>query len=387
MNVKQSFSPALVLISSLGLIGCGSDSNSSSPTKVDCSDCAVITSVAADNGSSSIDFSTTSFPFVVQKDFAKQDLTDVRAVTYGDNFYRVGRYQQDNISKWSFDDTTAPIWEFSLGAYSNPYEVIFISESKAYILLWGENEILIFDPSVSSNSEESNFEVGSIDLSAYDQGQGSNAAAAILDNGYLYVVLEGLDENYAPETSYLLKIDTMTDAEVDVNGAEDGNGYALTVKNAGDIELLGETIYASGKGRYGAPPELTGGIEKVNISSDTFTSSVLIDDDNVNIAAQITGIEIASETEGYLTRYNAWQSIDIIGFNPTTGAVDAQPLENYTGIDIRFIEIDEANQLWIGLGSTSSPRINIISTIDNSPVGSIPLSRIPIAVKFADTTN
>ena len=381
-----------VVASVLNLSAC-SDNDSNSALTIECSDCAVITTVAADFGSSAIDFAETSHPYALQTGFATQDLSDVRATSYGDHFYRIGRYQQDNISKWSFDNAGAPVWEFSVGSFANPYDVIFVSDSKAYLLLWGENKIWIIDPSVSGNTEEANFKTGEIDLSAYNLGTGSNAAAAILDNGYLYVLLEGFDSDYAPQTSHLVKIDTMTDEEVDVNGALTGKGYALNVKNAGDIELFNDTIYVSGKGRYasassGRPdPELTGGIEKVDISGDTFTSTLLVDDNHANVNAQITGFEIASATTGYLTRYNDWQNNDIIKFNPATGDVEAQPLDGYAAADIRVLQIDSNNQLWVGIGSATEPRIDILSTVDDSLSGTISLTRNPAAIEFADTTN
>jgi hypothetical protein len=393
MNIKQIIKPSLLLMIAVGLSACGG-SNSSDVRKVDCSDCAVITSVAADFGSSAIDFVETSFPYSAQTGFAAQDLSDIRAVTYGDHFYRLGRFQQDNISKWSFDNANAPVWEFSLGEGANPYDVIFVSDTKAYVLLWGAAEIKVIDPSVSSNLDEVGFNSGgSIDLSAYDQGTGSNAAAAILDNGFLYVVLEGLDASFVPQTSYLLKIDTSDDTEKDVNGSTvAGLGYALDVKNAGDIELLNDNIYVAGKGRYASSfanrlVELTGGIEKIDISGDTFTSTLLVDDDNSDVNAQITSVEIASATKGYFVRYNAWQDSDLISFNSSTGEVEAQPLAGYTGKDIKFIEVDDNNQLWIGLGSATDPRINILSTLDESSEGTIALTRNPSAITFADTTN
>ena len=186
----------------------------------------------------------------------------------------------------------------------------------------------------------------------------------------------------------------MGDFELDVNGAATaGKGYALNVKNAGDIEIFNGTIYVSGKGRYasasaGRPePELTGGIEKVDISSDTFTSTLLVDDNHANVGAQITGFEIADATTAYLTRYNAWQNNDIIKFNPATGEVDAQPLSGYAGKDVRFIEVDGENQLWIGIGSVTAPHVDILSTVDDSLLGSVSLTRNPAAITFADTTN
>jgi hypothetical protein len=390
--MKQITKLAL-LASTFALGACGGSSDSSGPVAARCSDCAVVTSVAADYGSSGIDFVQTNFPFETQTGFAAQDLSDIGAATYGDYFYRLGRFQQDNISKWSFESPDSPLWEFSVGTYANPYDVIFVSDSKAYILLWGDNKILIVNPNVTGNTEEADFSTGEIDLSAYDLGAGSNTAAAILHEGYLYVVLEGFNAAWEPTQSHLIKIDTMSDTEVDVNGAAEGKGYALMVKNAGEIERLDQHIFVSGKGRYKSPsegrpePELSGGIEKVDISSDTFSSSLLIDDNHENVAAQITAIEIASANIAYLLRYNDWQNNDIIKFNPQTGEVDDQPLAGYEAQDIRFIEVDAHNQLWIGLGSSTAPRIDIVSTIDDSLIGTAALTRNPAAIAFADTTN
>jgi hypothetical protein len=388
-NIIKSISTSLALTA---LVGCNSDSNPIN--SVECSDCAVVTTVAADYGSSAIDFVATTFPYTAQTGYAAQDLSDIRATTFGDHFYRLGRFEQDNISKWSFNNVVTPTWEFSVGSFANPYDVIFVSETKAYILRWGENEIWVVDPSVANNSDEANFKIGEIDLTVYNQGAGSNAASAILDNGFLYIVLEGFDASYVPQTSHLIKIDTMTDTEVDVNGVAAGNGYALTVKNAGDLELLGTDIYVAGKGRYASsfanPPtarELTGGIELVDASGATFTSSLLVDDDDANVNAQITSVEVASATKGYLTTYNGFEDLDVIEFNPTTGAVEASPLTGYASTDIRFIEIDDNNQLWIGVGNATAPRIDILSTIDNSELGTVALTRNPSAIKFADTTN
>jgi hypothetical protein len=392
MIVNNILKPVSAALAILALVGCSSDSTS--PTTVECSDCAVITTVAADYGSSAISFIATSAPFTVQTGYVAQDVSDIRAATFGDHFYRLGRYQQDNISKWSFSNVDTPAWEFSVEANANPYDIVFVSETKAYVLRWGTNEIWIVDPSVESNADEAFFKTGEIDLSDYDQGNKSNAAAAILDNGYLYIVLEGFDANYVPQTSHLIKIDTMTDTEVDVNGAAAGNGYALTVKNAGDLELLGTDIYVAGKGRYASsystPPtvvELTGGIEKVDISGTDFSSALLVDDDDASVNAQITSVEIVDADKGYFTRYIGREDLDVIEFNPTTGVVQAAPITGYQGIDIRVIETDDNNQLWIGVGNATAPRVDILSTTTGLLEDTVALVRNPAAIKFADTTN
>ena len=382
MEFRSVLKSGVVAGAAIWLAACSSSDNPN--LSVECSDCAVITGVSADYSSSSIDFAETSMMFTSQVGFAAQDYSDMRAVTYGDHFYRINRGNLSSIAKYSFDDGVNPIWEFSVGADTNPYDVVFASETKAYVLLWASNEILVIDPSVASNAEEANFidETASIDLSAYDEGLGSNAATGILSGSDLYVLLEGLDATYAPQTSRLLKIDTSTDT---VTQALD-----LTVKNAGDMDIHGTDIYVAGKGRYAGtnrPVELTGGIEKVDISGLTMTSSLLVDDDDANVGAQIMQVEIASAQKGYLTRYNAWGDLDVITFDVGTGIVASTPLTDYTSVDARTIEIDNANQLWVGIADAASPRIDVLSTSTDLLEGTVTLLNNPAAIRFADTTN
>lgn len=383
MEVRNIFKNGLVMSAAIWLAACSSSSDNPD-FSVDCNECAVITGVSADYASSTIDFAETSMMFSSQGGFAAQDYSDMRAVTYGDHFYRINRGSLSSIAKYSFADGVNPIWEFSVGADTNPYDVVFASETKAYVLLWESNEILVIDPSVASNADEADFidEAASIDLTAYDEGLGATAAAGIIDGSNLYVLLEGLDSTYAPQTSRLIKIDTSTDT---VTQALD-----LTVKNAGDMDLYGTNIYVAGKGRYASmnrPVELTGGIEKIDISGMTMTSTLLVDDDDVNVGAQIMEVEIASASKGYLTRYNAWGDLDVITFDAGTGLVSNAPLTDYSSIDARTIEIDNANQLWVGIADFAAPRIDVVSTSTDLLEGTVNLLNNPAAIRFADTTN
>lgn len=383
----SNFRNVLAAIVSAGVLSACTSSDSPLSQAGICSDCAVLSTVASDFGSSAVDFVATTQDFEASIDRSAQDLSDVRFTTFGDHFYRIGRGSTSSLAKFSFSDSETPIWEYSVGTSVNPYDVVFVSETKAYVLLWQSNEILEIDPSVTDSSQAASFNVDQIDLSVYDFGLGLTAATGFEKDGLLYVLLEGLDASYVPQTSRLVVIDTSTNTEVDVNGAAAGNAFDLTVKNAGDMDLFGTDLYVAGKGRYGSPAELTGGIEKIDISDATFTSALLVDDDNANVGAQIIELEIASATKGYLTRYNAYQDVDIIQFNATTGVVESTPMTDYTAANIGAIEIDDANQLWIGIGSASIPTLDIISTIDDLQVVQVNTSRNVAAIKFASTTN
>lgn len=383
----------LTLAASITLVGCGSSNNSVAP--VDCTDCAVITSaVFGAGGSSGIDFVETSAPFDTQLEYAEQDLTDIRVATNGEYFYRIGRFNQDNITKYSFAEPATPVWEFSMGSFANPYDMIFESDTKAYVLRWNEAEIWTVDPSVTSNLDEALFHPGTsdIDLSAYiadpDNDTGANAAAGVIVNDVLYVVLESLDSSYAPETGYLVAIDTTTDTEIDINGAADGKGFALSVLNAGDIDIQGTDIFITGKGRYASfdgsrPVELTGGIEKIDISDlNNVTSTLLVDDNDVGV--QLISSAIADANTGYTVAYNAYQDNDLVKFDPSVVDSAGATVTGYEGLDITFLSIGPNGNLWVGIGDATDPRIDVLDPATDTLVESIALTRNPTSIKFAN---
>ncbi|MCH2159182.1 MAG: hypothetical protein MK096_10445 [Oleiphilaceae bacterium] len=391
MNARQLIK-ATALVSISAFLGACSSSDSTD-NSVDCFDCAVISTVSADFTSSAVQFTDTIPAFEISSDYAAQDLSDVRFLTFGDHFYRMGRFGINNLAKFSFDDAENPIWEYSVAKDDsdnpNPYTVVFVSETQAYVLPFGTDEIIEINPSVTDSNQQSDFIVDRLDYSKYSFGAGIRAVDGFVEDGLLYVLLAGLDGLFVPQTSRILVIDTSTNFEVGVNGS--GEAFELGIKNASDIDLVGDYIYVSGLGKYASfdgsePRELTGGIEKVDISGITYSSTLLVDDNNVN--GQIAGVKVSpSDNKAYLIRYNAFQDNDLIQFNPTSGAVSASPNDGFSGLDIKTIEIDSSNQLWVALGDTVNPRIEVISIADDSSVATINTIRNPVRIEFADTTN
>ena len=93
---------------------------------------------------------------------------------------------------------------------SNPYEMHFVSDSKAYILRYGSPSIWIVDPSVSAADEE-NFKIGEINLGAYDDDGIPNMSTGLISNNKLFVVMQAMDSNYVPGDAYLSVMDMTTD--------------------------------------------------------------------------------------------------------------------------------------------------------------------------------
>jgi hypothetical protein len=379
------------------IYGC-SDSDSKQNSLVTGESFAVIAGVASDYSSSEISIANTDSPYSVIEGYAAQSLSDITVATYGEQFYRIGRFNQDNITKYDFNNPSLVEWQFltddPASLPSNPYDLVFVSMTKAYVIRYGASSIWIVNPSVKS-SEGDLFKIGEIDLSAYDSDGLPQMSAAVLHNNKLYVSMQAMDASYVPGDAYLAVIDTITDQEIDIN-SDPLNGMQLTIKNPLEMDIIDDSLLIVGAGRYErwwvpAPAEFTGGIEKINI--DNFSSEVLVDDgdEDTNPYGNIDGMVLVSSTIGYFrgvsSTGNSTNEANVYQFNPSNGVVVTEPLIEFTDLDIQDMAVSPQGELWVGIGDASSPQIRIIDTNDNSLIDSIALSSNPRKIVFTSAIN
>jgi len=401
-GIRSNQVKVAALTCSLFLAAC-SDSDSTPDAKVDGVYQAAIAGISSDFGSSEISIANDSLSddintievdeslesYAVANGFAAQDLSDIAVASYGKNFYRIGRFLQDNITKYSFENPNQIEWQFSVNdegeTGSNPYNVIFLSENKAYVIRYGSDSILVIDPSVEFNDEES-FKIGEIDLSVYNP-VGNNIPsmnAAVLHEGKLYVTLQVMSADSTPGEAKLAIIDTASDTETT------DSGIALNVKNPIDLDVLGDFLYISGIGRYEnnwvtpvIPAEYTGGIEKIDLTN--LSSEVLVDDGDAasHPYGQINGLALVSESIGYFRGYAGWGNESLFQFNPSTGDVESEPVTGFDGIDIRSLAVSQTFELWVGIVGLTDPEIKVINPEDNSIITTITTDKIPSAIVFS----
>ena len=367
----------LMGIAAVAVFAAGCSDSSSTPEG--CGECyTVITGVASDYGSSHLTLASGS-SYEYTEGYAAQDLSDIGSAIYDGSFYRLGRSSQDNLTKYSVDNPNLVEWQFSVETDANPYDIVFASPQKAYVIRYGASSIWVVDPSVSA-SEEEFFKLAEIDLSAYDPDTVPNMSAAKIVDGKLFVAMQALDASWVPGQAYLAVIDTATDTEIDVDG-NPANGYALplTIKNPIDIDVQGSSIYVTGVGRY-YPQEFTGGIEKVNAT--TYDSTLLVDDGGD--LGQIPRIAIVSDTLGYLVDYASWQNTSLRRFNPSTGEVSDTVVTGFSGIDIASLAVSAYDELWVGIGDAEAPEIRVLDTNDDSLIETLELTMNPTQIHFMD---
>ncbi|MEZ4529194.1 MAG: hypothetical protein R2941_25050 [Desulfobacterales bacterium] len=366
---------------------------------------AVVATVAADYSSAAhsvISVEPAGGPRTVQNDLLPTLISDITVSAYENFFYRIERFQADNVTKFDIANPSVPVWQFSTldsgeTGSGNPYGLYFVNSQKAYLLRYGKSKAWIVNPSAAAQSE---FKIGELDLSAYadDDGIPEMNSAAIAE-GKLFVTLQRLDQNngWLPShTAYVAVFDTATDTEITVCSACAANnggvkGIALPIRNIGAIQYLEEnsSIYVQGVGDYGSSwsgrdPEYSGGI--VRIDPDTYAVSMILDDGDADNHpyGNISGMSIVSADKGYFAGYDGWGDNTLYEFNPSDGTVRGIANEALRNKNIAGMEsgayADENGMLWVC--NQTDAEVVILDTSDNSIDETISTNLNPVRVVF-----
>ncbi len=384
LNKKPLLLVSVVACVSLTACGGGGGSNRAvvAPAPIN----AVIAGTSFDYVTSDISIAKTEAPFDVVSGYNETSQSDFGLDGFGSHYYRIGKYEIDTLTKYSVSNPNVPVWEFSTKAPSestkNPYDMVFESETKAYLIRYESPVSWIIDPSVSQ-SEGASFKTGEIDLSAYNDADGApEASMGVIVNGKLFVLMERMDKvgGWVPGDAYVAVFDINTNQEIDTNpsdAASNLKGIKLDIRNPNELQVVGDKIYVSAVGNY-YPQEFTGGIQAVDVATYALTD-VLDDGEQFG---QISGMAIVSPTLGYFKGYTGWQSEALYQFNPSTGEVAEEPVNDLSGLMLSCLEVGPNNTLWVGVGSETEPHVLVLNTADNEELSRIELQRNPAEITF-----
>ena len=247
---------------------------------------AVITTTDYSSGSfSSLDLATntaTNDHLTIHSDAAVR--------TYRDKVYVINRLRQDNVLVLDQSDLKTPLTQYSTGNGSNPHDMAFVSEEKAYISRYGYAELLIVNP-VTGDS------LGAVDLSVFADADGlpEMNQLALYDN-YLFVACQRLDRDngWVPaDVSVIAVVDVMTDQVVDVDANTAGvQGIVMAGKNPVSGDQRHDKWILSTVNSFSDFTD--GGIEVVDLAN-LRSEGVVIDETalggNTNSLAMISGNE------------------------------------------------------------------------------------------------
>jgi hypothetical protein len=284
--------------------------------------------------------------------------SDITMDAYGDYFYRLersGAASWNNVTKFAVNAPDTVLWQYSTEGSetgSNPYDLIFVSDTKAYLLRYGSDTAWIVDPSTTT---EAGFKTGELDLSAFADSDGiPEMNGGVLVGSKLFILFQRLDRNdgWAPTNDTLAGVfDTATDTEL--------AQITVPVENPQTIQYLeaNNTIYVAGVGKLGQAPY--GGI--ATIDPDTYTSALLLAGDAYG---GISGVAVVSSTKGYFIGYGSWQNNTLYSFDPSADTPSPTVVTGFDGVALGGMQsgvyIDQNDMLWI-CNQTNS-RVDILDT-------------------------
>lgn len=314
--------------------------------------------------------------------------SDITIAAFGEHFYRIERaFAGNNITKFASSDPQTPIWQYSTNdaggaVLSDPHDMIFVSETKAYVLRYGATKAWIVNPSATSEAE---FKTGELDLSDYAGADGvPDMDSGVIVGEKLYITLQRLDNFAVTQNAYIAIIDVNTDEEVDANIAGDTlKGIPLQTRNPTNIvyEPVSDVIYVQGSGSF-FPEEFTGGIEKIDLSSLT-TSVVLDDGDAVDHPyGLITELAAVSENILYFVGYAGFTDNTLYKLDLSTALITATSVSSLINAQIAYLTVDAEGLLWVS--DSANATVHIIDPVTDTEVDALSTNLNPDKIVFAD---
>ncbi|MCJ8295158.1 MAG: cadherin repeat domain-containing protein [Colwellia sp.] len=397
---KQQLLPLSLAISTTLLTACNSDNAPEVPVEL-VTVAAVVQTIAPDYSNSEVAYLDAKTEQVASGYYVK-DASDYTLSSYKGDIFHIGRFFIDTVTKYDASDEAnrdTPIWSYSTqdaqdSTSRNPYALVSLNESKAYLLRYGSSKVWIVNPQATASED---FKIGELDLTSYVHADNSNGtpspAAAVINNGKLYIAMQRQDDSYNSGTAYVAVFDTTSDTEVETNANADDNvkGIPLTGVNPLEHSLVAneDKVYVTTRNGYSSVDLSLSRIEEIN-TTDYSVRQVLNAGDIVeNTASFIKASVVVSPEKGY---FYASQAIftpsyhevsSIYEFNPTTGAIVTVGVAETGTENITFIALDTENSLWVSVADPSLPGVDVIDTNTNTKkIDRLPTTLNPGTIRF-----
>ena len=318
--------------------------------------------------------------------------SNIKVETYGANAYVFNR-GSGSITKVDASYPDDVIWEYStndspVDTTSNPSSLVFVNETKAYLLRYGSGVAWIVNPSATTENE---FKTGELDLSNLADADGiPEMYTGISAGDRAYITLQRLDRDTpywdANNTAYVAVVDINTDQLVDTDLATAGlQAVSLTIRNPNaDIQYIAaeNAIYVQGVGSYGGDASINGGIERIDITD--YSTSMVIDasDDVTYPFADVSGMSLVSSTLGYFIAYAGWGDNTLYRFNPQDAAntFAVTSVSNVISTSVAFVAADSGGNVWVGNSTDAS--VYIIDAATDSLSDTVSTQLNPISIGF-----
>ena len=335
---------------------------------------AIITTTDYSSGSfSSLDLSTNTA--------TRDHLTihsDAMVRTYRDKVYIINRLGQDNVLVLNRSNLKTPLMQYSTGNGSNPHDMAFVSEEKAYISRYGRTQVLIVNP-ITGDS------LGVVDLSDFADADGLPEVSQLaLSGDYLFAACQRLDRDngWVPtDVSVIAVVDVVTDQVVDVDANTAGvQGIVMTNKNPAGSVQRGNKWFLSAVNTFA---DLTdGGIEVIDLANLRSEGVVL---GEMAFGGNLSSLAMVSDDEGYVVVLDASFVNAVKRFDLATQSVSS-PLDGLTGGFVPSLGVFGGRLYVLDQGSFADPaavgvRVYDVKT-DELVAGPISTGLLPTSIAF-----
>ncbi|MGB1263350.1 MAG: cadherin repeat domain-containing protein [Cognaticolwellia sp.] len=338
---------------------------------------AVVQTVAPDYSGSEV-ITLDPATEVVATGYYIKDGSDYTVRSYKNDVFHIGRFFIDTIAKYNADALDVETWSYSTqdngdSTSRNPYDIVFASETKAYVIRYGSSKVWIVNPQASTQED---FKTGELDLVDYipaDNSQGTpSPAAATIADGKLFIAMQRMSDSYTPGTAYVAVFDTETDVEIETNAdaSDTVKGIPLVGVNplGGSVVNKDGVVYVTTRNSYSDTDLSFSRIEAIATGDYALTTVLTAADIAENTAAFIDSSVIVSATKGYFvageTFFTPFYHVlsTVYAFNPTTGEVLAENVAETGTESISYMALDAANYLWLSIGNPENPGVDVINT-------------------------
>jgi hypothetical protein len=324
----------------------------------------VLASDFVDGGFGTIDLETRAIRAVSGQTLLHSDATP--RVIDGDVFV-VNRFGGDSIQKLAGSDNLTTVYQCSTGPGSNPQDIVVIDDDKAYVSVLEQMALLIVDPTPGVCRSRDDFVIGSIDLSALADDDGTPDMTLMAKRGNrVYVALQRLDINSPlrepAANGAIAVIDSDSDTVVDTIELSGENPFA----NTKGLIIRGSNLYVSEVGLFG---ENDGGIERVDLDDNSPQGFIFTE---ATAGGDIVDFAFAAERRAYAIVSRADFTTALIAFDPVAGTL-LDTITAAEGFDYSDIEVNDRGELYLTDRRFDRPGVRIFRAADGVELTAAPL--------------
>lgn len=293
---------------------------------------------------------------------AREVDSDAVVRVFRDRVYVINRMGDESIQVLDPDDDYATVSQCSTGVGSNPHDIAFESEDKAYVTLFNETDLLVVDPSVHADCE--GFVLGRIDLTEFADPDGipEMDQMAIIDDR-LYVSIEHLDrDNFFMPTGLgqIAVIDIDSDTvigEIDLGAP---NPFGATK----GLTVDGKDLIVSLTGNFGAAD---GGIQRVDAVNQEAEPFIITE---AVLGGDVTDFVLVSDHVGYAVISKADFTNAVVLFDPDEGSFTRIILN---ADFIADIELNDRDELYVSDRTNGAEGVRIFDADDGTEITTTPI--------------